>query len=120
MAPQTKNIDRRQSSWLNLLDRTFSYPFLVWTCHFNIQAELLGDVALTTVPKSNHLTDIAWSEISVQQDLGQGNFGTVSLGVWKGVQVALKRCKDPNNNEFIQEAQLMMYVLSSDNLIFFY
>lgn len=65
---------------------------------------------MTTIPKQDQLTNIPWSEISVQRDLGEGNFGTVSLGVWKGVQVALKRCKDPNNTEFLQEAQLMMYV----------
>jgi hypothetical protein len=84
----------------------------------NDKIELLGgDVAMTPIPKQDQLTNIPWSEISVQRDLGEGNFGTVSLGVWKGVQVALKRCKDPNNTEFLQEAQLMISIPHHPNVV---
>lgn len=48
----------------------------------------------------------------IREQLGKGEFGEVSLGMWKNKRVAVKMLKDSGEamQKFLEEAQLMKYV----------
>jgi serine/threonine protein kinase len=55
---------------------------------------------------------ISFHDIEVERQLGGGSYGKVYLGRWNNAPVALKFCKKQTQiNEFLKEAQLMMYVI---------
>jgi predicted Ser/Thr protein kinase len=55
---------------------------------------------------------ISFYDIEVEKQLGGGSYGTVYLGRWNNAPVALKFCKKQTQiNEFLKEAQLMMYAI---------
>jgi len=52
---------------------------------------------------------IPYSECSLGKELGEGHYGRVCLGKWKGTLIALKFCRnDDDIDEFLKEAQIMM------------
>jgi serine/threonine protein kinase len=59
-------------------------------------------------------TQIAFHEIEIQKELGEGSYGKVCLGKWNAAPVALKFCKNKKRlDDFVQELRLIMYVRES-------
>jgi predicted Ser/Thr protein kinase len=55
-------------------------------------------------------SQIAFKDIEVQREIGEGSYGKVFLGKWNAASVAIKFCKKRGNiQEFLNEIQLMMY-----------
>jgi serine/threonine protein kinase len=56
-------------------------------------------------------SQITFSELTLEKDLGEGSYGKVCLGKWNETPVALKFCKSKGKTEdFMREMKLMMYV----------
>ncbi|GLV37727.1 C-terminal Src kinase [Carabus blaptoides fortunei] len=57
-------------------------------------------------------------ELDIREQLGKGEFGEVSLGMWNGKRVAVKMLKDSGEamQKFLEEAQLMKS-LKHENLV---
>jgi hypothetical protein len=65
----------------------------------------------TTLSNSPQISQIAFSELTFEKELGKGSYGKVYLGKWNAAPVALKFCKKKNRIEdFRREIKLMMYV----------
>jgi hypothetical protein len=65
----------------------------------------------TTLASSFHKSQISFSELIIEKELGEGSYGKVCLGKWNAAPVALKLCKKKGKiEEFMREIKLMMYV----------
>jgi serine/threonine protein kinase len=53
---------------------------------------------------------VPWKDITIIRQIGKGSYGKVCLGKWQHTEVAVKFCNDIGNvDEFMKEAELMMY-----------
>jgi predicted Ser/Thr protein kinase len=48
--------------------------------------------------------------LQIIKQIGNGNFGAVYLGEWKGLQVAMKTVKT-NPNELLAEAEILAVIM---------
>jgi serine/threonine protein kinase len=54
-------------------------------------------------------SQITFSELKIEKELGEGSYGKVCLGKWISAPVALKFCKKKGKMEdFMNEIRLMM------------
>jgi predicted Ser/Thr protein kinase len=61
---------------------------------------------------------IPYSECSLGKELGEGRYGRVCLGKWKGTLIALKFCRnDDDIDEFLKEAQIMITIPPHPNIV---
>jgi predicted Ser/Thr protein kinase len=66
-----------------------------------------------TTTKLLERSEIAFSEMIVEKELGEGRYGRVCLGKWNAALVALKFCKNKGKlDDFMKEIRLMVYVVS--------
>jgi hypothetical protein len=57
-------------------------------------------------------SQVAFNELTIEKEIGEGSYGKVCLGKWNKALVALKFCKKKGKmEEFMAEVKLMMYVL---------
>jgi len=56
----------------------------------------------TTLEGIQGVTEIDYSELKIEEELGKGGFAIINKGKWRGTQVAIKRLFDPN----VTEAQM--------------
>jgi hypothetical protein len=61
---------------------------------------------------------IPFSEFSVVKEFGEGHYGRVCLGKWKGTLIALKFCRnDDDIDQFLREAQIMITIPPHPNIV---
>jgi hypothetical protein len=66
---------------------------------------------LTANPSLLHRSQIPFSELTLEKEIGEGSYGKVCLGKWNAAPVAFKFCKKKGKiEEFMREIRLMMYV----------
>jgi predicted Ser/Thr protein kinase len=55
-------------------------------------------------------SQISFSELVVEKEIGEGSYGKVYLGKWNHAPVALKFCRKKENiDDLIREVKVMMY-----------
>lgn len=66
-----------------------------------------------TLQNENSIGLRVLTEVSIEDKLGEGNYGTVYLAIWQGVKVAAKQLKggDDEWKEFSNEAKILAYVI---------
>jgi len=58
-------------------------------------------------------TQISFTELVVEREIGEGSYGRVYLGTWNGAPVALKFCpKKAQNEDFFSEVRILLYIFS--------
>jgi hypothetical protein len=65
-------------------------------------------------PTTSASTDVKWSELTIREKIGQGGFGVVYKGEWKGMAVAVKKVFSEEMDErelesFRMETEIMRY-----------
>jgi predicted Ser/Thr protein kinase len=61
---------------------------------------------------------IDFKELKLSTEIGKGAYGVVMLGTWRSTRVAVKLCKNvQNQNEFVKEALLMTDLRPHPNLV---
>jgi hypothetical protein len=56
-------------------------------------------------------SQISFSTLTIEKEIGEGSYGKMCLGKWNAAPVALKFCKKKGKIEdFMREIKLMMYV----------
>jgi len=64
------------------------------------------------LPKDSEKFLIENSEIEIKREIGRGEFGRVSLGIWRSIEVAVKEIlisnlSDKEKENFYKEVELM-------------
>jgi predicted Ser/Thr protein kinase len=63
-------------------------------------------------------TQISFTELVVEREIGEGSYGRVYLGTWNGAPVALKFCpKKAQNEDFFSEVRILLQLPPHPNVI---
>jgi len=83
-------------------------------------SELKADPAINLEDLS---WEIPWSDISIEKEIGEGSYGKVFKGIWKGKEVAVKQlreAKEESLKEFLSEIEVMKKIRLHENVVNLY
>jgi len=73
---------------------------------------------LTELTRTKKSCQIAYNELVIEKDIGEGSYGKVCLGKWNAASVALKFCrKNRKIEDFLQEMKIMIELPPHPNVV---